>query len=171
MPSLGQPDQSTLDALERAPVREGDEQRIVAGDRARDLGPARPVEGGCDGMGGTRQRAQDQQQPGVVDLQRQVGQELAEAVLAGRLRFDEPRRQRVRGRPFARDLDQAKLGDVARDGGLGGPEATLAERGRELLLGPDGALVHEIPDRTLPELLHDLHGAGRRRPASEARRR
>ena len=78
------------------------EQGVVAGDRARDLGPARPVERGRDRVGGARQRAQDEQQTRLVDLERQVGQELAQAVLARGLGLDEPRRQRVGRGPLAR---------------------------------------------------------------------
>ena len=71
----------------------------------------------------------------------------------------EARRQGVRRRALARDLDQPELGDVAADRRLGRPEAALAEGGGELLLGPDRALVDEVADRPLAELLHDLHRA------------
>ena len=97
--------------------------------------------------------------PGLAKLDRQVGKQLPEAVLAGRLGLDEARRQRVGLGPLAAGLDQAQLRDVAADRRLGRPEAALAERGRELLLRPDRALVDEVPDCSLAELLHDLHGA------------
>ena len=41
------------------------------------------------------QRAHHEEQPGLVELDGQVGEELAEAVLAGRLGLDEARRERV----------------------------------------------------------------------------
>ena len=72
---------------------------------------------------------------------------------------DEPRREGVGDGPLAADLDEAELGDVAADRGLGGPEAAFAEGGRQLLLGPDRALLDEVPDGPLAELLHDLHRA------------
>ncbi len=75
--ALGQAVQPAFDALQRATVRQRDEERVVARDRAGDLGPARPVERGGDGVGRPRQRSQDEQQPGLVDLERQVGQQLA----------------------------------------------------------------------------------------------
>ena len=99
---LGEAMQPALHALQRAPVGQRHEQRVVAGDRARDLGPARPVERRRDRVGRARQRAQDEQQAGLVDLERQVGQQLAQAVLAGRLGLDEARRQGVGRRPLAR---------------------------------------------------------------------
>ena len=86
-------------------------------------------------------------------------EQLAEAVLAGRLGLDEARRQRVGLDPLAAGLDEPELRDVAADRRLGRPEAALAERGGQLLLGPDRALVDEVADRPLAELLHDLHGA------------
>ena len=138
---LGQAEQAALDPLQRAAVRERHEQRVVAGDRARDLRPARPVERGGDRVGRARQRAQDEQQAGFVELDRQVGEQLAQPVLAGRLGLDQARRQGVGRRALARDLDEAELGDVAADRRLGRPEASLAQRGGELLLGPDRALV------------------------------
>ena len=61
------------------------------------------------------------------------------------------------GHPVAGDLDQPELGDVARDRRLGRAEAALAERGGELLLGADRALLDQVADRPLAELLHDLH--------------
>ena len=69
----------------------------------------------------------------------------------------EPRRQRVRLRPLAADLDEPELGDVAADRRLGRPEATLAQGRGKLLLGPDRALLEQVADRPLAELLHDLH--------------
>ena len=155
-----------LDPLERATVRERHEQRVVAGDRARDLGPACPVERRRDRVGRPRQRPDDEEQPGLVDLDREVGQELAEAVLARRLGLDEARRKGVGGGPLAGDLDQPELGDVAGDRRLGRPEAPLAEARGELLLGPDRPLVDEVADRPLAELLHHLH---RRRAARRQR--
>ena len=86
-----------------------------------------------------------EQQAGLVDLDRQVGQELAQAVLARRLGLDQARRERVGGGALAGDLDQAQFGDVARDRRLGRPEAALAEGGRQLLLGPDRALLARGP--------------------------
>ena len=86
-------------------------------------------------------------------------QQLAEAVLAGRLGLDEARRQRVGLDPLAAGLHEPELGDVAADRRLGRPEAALAERRGQLLLRPDRALVDEVADRPLAELLHDLHGA------------
>ena len=141
---------------------------------ARDLRPARPVQRGGDRMGGTRERAQDQQQARLVDLERQVGQQLAQAVLAGGLGLDEARRQRVGRGPLARDLDQPELGDVAADRGLGRAESTLAQRGGQLLLGADRPLVDQVADRPLAELLHDLHvraAALARQPDDEDDRR
>ena len=171
----------TLDSLQRSPVRHRHEEGVVAGDRARHLGPASPVQGRRDGVRRARQRAQDEQEPGLVDLERQVGQELAQAVLAGRLGLDESRRQGVRGRALARHLDEAEFGDVAADGRLGRAEATVTEGGGQLLLGPQRTLVDEVADRSLPELLHDFHrsrptpgprGRPRRaRPARSDRRR
>ena len=54
-------------------------------------------------------------------------------------------------------LGRAQLRDVPADRRLGRPEPALPQGRRQLLLGPDGALLHEVPDRPLAELLHDLH--------------
>ena len=94
-----------------------------------------------------------------MDLERQVGEQLAQPVLAGRLGLDQARRQGVGGDPFARHLDEPELGDVPADRGLGRAEPTLAQRGRELLLGPEWTRLDEIADRPLAELLHDFHVA------------
>ena len=102
-------------------------------------------------MGGARQRLEDQQQSGLANLDRQVDEELPEAVLAGRLGLDQARRQRVGLGPLAAGLDQAQLGDVAADRRLGRPEAALAERGGELLLRPDRPLGDQVADRPLAE--------------------
>ena len=100
----GQMEQAPLRALERPAIGGRDEDRVVARDRADDLRPARAIEGRRDRMRGARQRAQHQQEPGLVDLEREVGEQLAQAVLAGGLGLDEARRQGVgrrspRGRP------------------------------------------------------------------------
>ncbi len=96
-------------------------------------------------------------EPGFADLDRQVAEEAAQAVLAGRVGVGEARRQGVDADPIAVDLDQLQLGDVAADRRLRRPEAAVAERGGELLLGPDRPLLHEVADRPLAELLHHLH--------------
>jgi hypothetical protein len=118
---------------------------------------------------GARQRADDEQQTGLVDLDRQVQHELAKTVLAGCLGLDEAGWQRVGGGPLAVELDESKLGDVPRDRRLGRPEASFPECCGELLLCPDRPLVDEIPDRALAELFHHLHR--RVIPASGATRR
>ena len=76
------------------------------------------------------------------------------------LSLDQARRQGVGLGPLSADLDQAQLGHVPADRGLGRPEATLAERRGQLLLRPDQALVDQVPDGALAELLHHLHRAG-----------
>ena len=81
----------------------------------------------------------------------------AEPVLAGDLRVAEARRQHVGGAALAAALAEPELRDVAADRRLGGPEAPLAEGGRELLLGADRALLDQVADRALAELLHHLH--------------
>ena len=79
-------------------------------------------------------------------------------LLAGGVGLAEAGRDRVGLHAVAGRLDQAQLGDVAADRRLGRAEAALAEGGGELLLGADRALLHEVADRALAELLHDLHG-------------
>jgi hypothetical protein len=49
----------------------------------------------------------------------------------------------------SRRLDQAELGDVARDGRLGDIEALRAERIDDLALAPDRARRDELADRLL----------------------
>ena len=51
-------EQAALHALQRAAVGQRHEQRVVAGDGARDLRPARPVQRGGDGVRRAGQRAQ-----------------------------------------------------------------------------------------------------------------
>ena len=102
--ALGQPHQPALDPL-RASRGPGSATNSVSspaiepatsGQRARSSAAAIA----CAEPG---QRAQDEQQAGLVDLDRQVGQQLAQAVLARRLGLDQPRRQRVgRRSPRAR---------------------------------------------------------------------
>ena len=53
----------------------------------------------------------------------------------------------------ARRLDQAELGDVARDGRLGDVEALRAERVDHLALAPDRARGDQLADRSLALLL------------------
>ena len=55
-----------------------------------------------------------------------------------------------------------QLGDVPADRRLRGLEATLTERGRQLLLGADGALLDEVTHRLLAQLLHHLHAEASR---------
>ena len=138
-------------------VRNGDEDRVIASDRSRHLGPSSAVESGRDGMGRARQRAHDEEQTGLVDLQWQVGQELAQPILTGRLGLDQARRQRVGRRALAADLDEPELGDVAADGRLGRAESALPKRRGELELRPYQPLRDEVADGPLTELLHDLH--------------
>src|SRR4051794_1746129 len=153
-----------LDSLphdpERGPVGAGDEDGVVAGDRARDLGPAGAVERGRNRVGRTRQRLHDEQQAGLSDLDREVRKELAEAVVAGRLGLDQARRQRVGLDPLAAGLHEPQLRDIAADRRLGRPESSFPERGCQLLLRPDRALVDEVADCPLAGLLHDLHRLG-----------
>ena len=125
------------------------EQRVVARDGPGDLRPAGPIQGRRDGVGRARQRAQDEQQAGLVDLEREIRQELAQAILPGRLGLDQPGRQGIRRQPVAGDLDQPEFCDVARDGRLGGPKAALTKGGGQLLLGADRALGDQVPDRAL----------------------
>ena len=94
--AIGQPDEAALDALQRATVGEGDEQRVVAGDRTRDLGPPHAIERGGDRVSGPGKGPQHEQETRIVDLEREVGQELAQAVLARRLGLDQARGKRVR---------------------------------------------------------------------------
>src|SRR2546425_1004141 len=83
-PLLPEPEESPLDPLEGAAIGKGDEQRVVAGDRACDLGPASTIEGGRDRVGGAGKRAHDEQQARLVEFDWQIGQQLAEPILAGR---------------------------------------------------------------------------------------
>jgi cystathionine beta-lyase/cystathionine gamma-synthase len=71
----------------------------------------------------------------------------------------------VRGLAFAAALAEAQLLHIAADRRLGRLEAALTERSRELLLRPNRALLHEVADRPLAELLHDLHWCAARRYA------
>src|ERR1700719_2269870 len=112
--ALGQAEQPAFDPLERSAVGEGDEERVVASDRAGDFGPACPIEGGGDRMRRAWQRPEHEEQAGFVDLDREVPQELAQAVLTGRLRLDQSWRQGIGGGPLAGQLDQPKLRDIAR---------------------------------------------------------
>src|SRR6188474_278892 len=117
-------------------------------------------------MGRARESPDDEQEPGLSDLDREVADQLPETVLAGGLGLDEAGRERVGVRALTAGLDQPELGHVAADRRLGRPEAALAERRCQLLLGPDLALVDEVADGPLAELLHDLHGATGLSPAT-----
>ena len=87
--------QAAFDTLQRSAVREGHEHRVVASDGARDLRPAGPVQRRGDGVRGAGQRPQHQQQARLVELDRQIVEQFAEAVLAAGLSLDEPGRQGV----------------------------------------------------------------------------
>ena len=124
-------------------------------------------------MRAPRQGLHDEEQVRDSQLHRQVGEQARESVLARCLRFAQASREDVGGAAVAISLAEPELGDIARDGCLGGPEAALAEGGRELLLGVDGALLHQVADGPLAELLHDLQQGALRRadPTARARRR
>ena len=135
--------QALPDALQRAPVGERDEQRVVAGDAAR------PPPASARGRAPPRWRARV---PGTV---RTTSSSPAWRTSTGRSCSSLPRRSsplcstvvdalraaRTPGTPSRATLDQPQLGDVAADRRLGGPEAPLAQRRRELLLGPDRPLL------------------------------
>src|SRR3990170_2162516 len=116
---LQQAQQALAEALQGATVRGGDEHGIVAGEGTGDLVPAHPVEGAGDGMGAAGERPDDEEEPGLAQLDRQVADQRAEALLAGRLRLADARRQGVGLHAVARLLDQAQLGDVTADRRLG----------------------------------------------------
>src|SRR5829696_8341818 len=161
LPLPGEPLEAAADPAHRAPVRERDEHGVVTRDGADDLGPARTVERGGQGMCRARQRAQHEHGPGVTDVDGHVVQQRPDPVLAARVGLPQPRGHRVRLRPGPPRLHEAELGDVPRDRRLRRPEAAFAERTGQLLLGPDGPLLHQVADRPLAELLHDLHQCGR----------
>lgn len=93
-------------------------------------------------------------------------QEPAQPILAGCLGLGEPGWKRVRLDARSGLLHEAEFGDIPADRGLGGPKATLAQRRCQLLLGSNGAPVHEVADRSMSKLLHDFHGGARYRSQS-----
>ena len=101
----------------------------------------------------------DQQQAGGPELDGQVAQQLGQPVLPGLLPLLRSARQGVRLDTAGAPLDQSQLRHIAADRGLGRPEATLAERGHELLLGADGPLVEQVADGLLAHPLHDFHAS------------
>ena len=125
-----------------SPVGERDEERVVAGDGAGDLGPAGPVEGGGDRVGGAGQGPDHEQQARPRGARR-AGR--GGACAGGPRRSSRPRSAAAGARrrpvPSRLDLDQPELGHVAADRRLGRPEAALAQGGGQLLLGPDRALL------------------------------
>ena len=158
--ALGQAVQPAFDALQRATVRQRDEQRVVARDRARRpraSGPCRARRrwrgrspAAFAGRAAARPRGSRAAGRTGACLRRSSPDVSASMRRGGK---------RIRGRAVARDLDQPELRDVPADRRLGRTEAALAQCGRELKLGPDRALGDEVADRSLAELLHHLHAA------------
>ena len=112
-------------------------------------------------MGRPWQGSDHEHETRLAKLHRQVFEELPQAVLAGCLRLDQTGREGIRLRPAMAGLDQTELGDVAADRGLRCPKASLSKRARQFLLGSDRALLDQVANRALAELLHDFHRSGR----------
>src|SRR6478736_2741321 len=110
-------------------VADGDEDRVVARDRAGDLREVRVVD-----RVGERDR----------ETACRVDHELVEAPQVGRAgqRIDQPA-------VAVSHLDEPEPRDVARHRGLHGVDALVAERLRELGLGGDVTLAHEPENRAL----------------------
>ena len=136
---------------------------VVAGDGTRDFGPARSVERGRDGMRGAGQRAQNEQQAGFVDLSgRSAG-----ACGAGLRRTSRPRSGAAAGRTPRSPRGLTLMSPSSATSRLIVACVVRKPRSRSAAASACwvriGALVDEVADRSLAELLHHLHGSAPQR--------
>src|SRR5690606_25058474 len=130
-----------LDGGQVAGVAEDDEDGVVAGEGAEDLGPFLPVDGLGDGLSAADHGLDDEEVAGAFGAEEEGGQETCER------RGGVPGlgRQGVVGAALGVvDLDEAELSDVARQGGLCDVEAARLEQLAQLLLTADAVSLNEL---------------------------
>ncbi len=132
----------------RQAVARGDEDGVVAGDRAGHLGQRGVVDRVGERGGEAARRLDHEHRPGGGRLAHEAAQragQLVEPVQVGCAghRVDE-------AALVVAHLDETELRDVARDGRLHGVDAERAQRVRDLGLRRERLLLHEPQDRSLP---------------------
>ena len=111
-----------------------DDQGVVAGDGAEDVGQRGPVEGGADDVGRAGRRAQDDEVGRVGDLDDPLAQHPPQVVLGRPLLLRELGDGVDELAAAGPHLDGAEVLEVARDGRLGGDDAVGGEELDELRL-------------------------------------
>src|SRR4029078_5063171 len=136
-------------ALETGFVREEDEQRVVAGERAFLLAH-RLVDRLGDHARGTRRPGDEEDQPAPPDRDRDVREDPPEALVRRGPRWSgDVLRRDVEVAVAAGDLHDAELRDVPADRRLGHREPALDEPFRKLLLVADRVADDDLADRPL----------------------
>ena len=139
---------SASSSARREPSRARDEDGVVAGDRARDLGQRRLVDRVGERGGEAARRVDHEHRAGgcsLADPAAQRRRELVEPAQVGgaRQRVDQPA-------VAVPHLDEPELRDVARDGRLDGVDPVAAQRLGDLGLRRERLLLDEAQDRALP---------------------
>ena len=145
-----------------------DDEGVVTGDVAEDVGEAGPVEGGADDVRRAGRCAEDDEVVAVGDLDDEVAHDAAEVVVGGGGFFGVLGEGVGHGAPGDADFEGSELLEVAADGGLGGDDAVGGEELDDLGLAGDGLLLEEAGDAVLA--LRFAEGGHQRAPMSSASR-
>src|SRR5713226_1997070 len=145
-----------------------DDEGVVAGDVAEDVGEAGTVEGGADDVRGAGWGAEDDEVLAVGDLDDEVAHDAAEVVVGCGGFFGVFGEGVGHGAAGDADLDRAELFEVAADGGLGGDDAVGGEELDDLGLAGDGLLFEEAANSVLA--LRFAEGGHHGAPVSSANR-
>src|SRR4029079_14705602 len=140
--------QGVLDGRRADPLAADDQDRVVAGDRARDLGECRTVDPLGQHVGRTGRRPHDEADVGPNERDRELCEQP-----------EQPGRRRRAGPRLGHDVPQAlgvvhprepELLEVAADRGLGRLVTELCEARPDLLLGAQPLARDELDDRLAP---------------------
>src|SRR5437868_1610177 len=146
------PSEETADLLREAPCRNAargcGEDGVGGRERAEALRQAGVVDGQRHGRGHPRAGAQHDEKL-VLPQGKDCFAQLGELRRGGRV--DDL--QLVHRAFGPRDAQHAQLGQIAREGGLGGLDALRGEQLRQLLLGGDAAGAQQAPDLLVPLVL------------------
>jgi hypothetical protein len=135
------------DGREVAGFAEDDEDGIVAGEGADDLGPFLPIEGDGDGLGAAGQGLEEEQVADAIGAEIERGEEPRE----GGGRIGDVGGDHVGGSTLVvGHLDEAELADIPGKSGLGDLEAACGEELPEDLLAGHAVLADDVEDFGMP---------------------
>src|SRR5262245_12152099 len=129
-------------------ARRGDEDGVVSGDGAGDVGETGLVDSPGDRVGAGGRRSDDHERAGCMNRQHREPETLIERLGAPLSGYEE---RRVAWRRVAGGrAGQPEVADVPRERGLGDREASPAQQGLELFLRADGPAADEPQDLRSP---------------------